>query len=118
MQTTSTANIFKMETNNETAYYTLLTSIVLLIGYLCAILSYAIDHFRVKYNEQFWSTKSNEEVIMKIGSIVNQFEFCEKDKMQILLKAKELNKYNMKFKIVCYKEGIKCRMNDLLGTNK
>ena len=55
---------------------------------------------------------------MKIGSIVNQFEFCEKDKMQILLKAKELNKYNMKFKIVCYKEGIKCRMNDLLGTNK
>ena len=118
MQPIATTNIFKMETNKEITYYTLLTCIVLLFGYLCAILSYAVGHFRVKYNQQFWSAKSNEEVIMKIGSIVNQFEFCEKDKMQILLKAKELNKYNMKFKIVCYKEGTKCRMNDLLGTNK
>ena len=98
----------------ESVYYTLLTCIVIFIGYICAILSYAIDHFRVKHNEQLWSTKTDEEVIKKLWSIVSKFEFCNKDKTEILRKAKELNKYNMKFKIDCYKEGIKGRINGFL----
>jgi hypothetical protein len=92
--------------------------IAVTIGYVIGILTYACEHFRIEYKESIWEKATDEEVIVKIWSIVKEFDDGEKtlyNKEEILKKAIYLNKYNLQFRIRCFKEGVKNRMNKMLN---
>jgi hypothetical protein len=104
----------------NTSIYTLFcySFIVLIVGYTVGILTYAYEHFRIEYNESIWEKATDEEVIAKICDIIKEFtdtikENCDKE--EILKEASELNKYNLQFRIRCFKDGVKNRMNKMLN---
>jgi len=107
-----------MNTSIYTLFYYSFSIIV--VGYIVGILTYAYEHFRIEYNESIWEKATDEEVIAKIWSIVKEFddtitENCDKE--QILKKAHDLKKNNLQFRIRCFKDGVKNRMNRILKNN-
>ena len=110
-----------MNTSIQTIFY--YTFIIVVFGYIVGILSYAYEHFRIEYNEKKWEKATDEEVITKICDIIKEFdkEMRKKtryDKEEILKRASELNKYNLQFRIRCFKDGVKNRMNKILNTKQ
>jgi hypothetical protein len=106
----------------NTSIYTLFcySFIVLIVGYTVGILTYAYEHFRIEYNESIWEKATDEEVIAKICDIIKEFdkEISKKtlyEKEEILKKAHDLNKNNLQFRIRCFKDGVKNRMNKMLN---
>jgi hypothetical protein len=106
----------------KTSIYTLFyySFSILVVGYIVGILTYAYEHFRIEYNESIWEKATDEEVIAKICDIIKEFTDTIKDncdKEEILKEASELNKYNLQFRIRCFKYGVKNRMNRILKLN-
>ena len=108
-----------MNTSIYTIFY--YTFIILVIGYIAGILSYAYEHFRIEYNEKIWEKASDELVIAKICVIIKEFDKDINSKSlykteDILKRAHELNNNTLQFRIRCFKEGVKKRMNKILNT--
>ena len=110
-----------MNTSIYTMFY--YSFIIIVIGYIAGILSYAYEHFRIKYNEKLWEKATDELVIAKICVIIKEFNKEIRmnpvnEKKEILKLAGDLNKYNLQFRIRCFKDGVKKRMNEILNTKQ
>lgn len=83
---------------------------------------YAVDFVAIKKKEQFWSDKSDDEVLKKTFTIVEKYD----NKCSLLLDEKDsfikhvikLNEYHIEFRIACYREGVKKRLRDIIGNMK
>ena len=110
-----------MNTSIYTMFY--YSFIIIVVCYTVGILTYAYEHFRIIYNESLWEKATDEEVITKIYAIIKEFDkeistIPVNEKKEILKLASNLNKYNLQFRIRCFKDGIKDRMNKILNTKQ
>lgn len=81
---------------------------------------YAVDFIIIRRKELFWEKSSDEEVFEKALKIVRKYdEYCSlNDKKQFISTILKLNEYHMEFKIACYREGIKKRLNEIIAKFK
>ena len=83
---------------------------------------YAADFIIVTRKEQFWENATDAEVLEKAFSIVRKYNYVNDyylyDKYVFINTIVKLNEYHLDFKIACYKEGIKKRLNEVIANSK
>ena len=93
-----------------------------IIFYILAISSYAVDFIIIKKKTDFWCKASDDEVIQKVLNIMCNYDknICLNliNKQMFIKKVEFLNRTNMKFKIACYREGVKQRLNEIINKEK
>lgn len=104
---------------NNYFYYWVLSLIVL---YAFTIAGYAVEFIIIRKKTEFWDRATDEDIIQKVLSIMCNYDknICLKltNKQMFIKKVDVLNKTNMEFKIHCYREGVKPRLNEFLIKEK
>ena len=100
-------------------YYSVFSFIIL---YILAISSYAIDFIIINKKTEYWNKASDDEIIQKVITIVshheNNIDLFLKNKQMFIKKVHNLNNKNLQFRIACYREGVKNRLNEIISKEK
>ena len=81
---------------------------------------YAADFIIIRKKEEFWENASDDDILEKAVSIVRKYDktACLNDKKVFTNTIIKLNEYHIEFKIACYREGIKKRLNEIIAESK
>ena len=86
--------------------------------YVILMCNYATTFVIIQRKEQFWKNASDDQVLQKVFNIILKYDssVCLNDKSLFIQKIQKLKEYNMEFKIQCYKEGVKKRLNEIISS--
>jgi len=81
---------------------------------------YAADFIIIRKKEEFWENASDDDVLEKALNIVRKYDknACLNEKEVFINTTIKLNEYHMEFKIACYREGIKKKLNEIIAKSK
>ena len=100
-------------------YYSVFSCIIL---YILTISSYAIDFIIINKKTEYWNKATDDEIIQKVITIVSHYnksiDLYLMNKHLFIKKVNKLNKTNLKFRIACYREGVKNRLNEIISKEK
>ena len=89
-------------------------SIFYAVVYVVAMCYYAIDFMIIKMKEKKWADAKEIDVITKLMLLSDKY--MPEDSGDTFLKdIIKLKKYNLDFRIDCYREGIKKRMENFIS---
>ena len=93
-------------------FYTLL--------YVVIMCNYAINHFTTIEKEKIWETSDNDDVLKKVFKIASKYDkkITLNNTNDFLKKILKLKESHMEFKIECYREGVKKRLNEIISSVK
>ena len=81
---------------------------------------YAVDFVVIRQKEKYWENQTEDNILEKVLSIVRKYhKDCSlNDKKEFIKTILKLKEYHMEFKIACYREGVKKRLNEIIAVFK
>ena len=91
--------------------------IIYIIIYLIGLSSYLIDFIILQSKEKYWNNAPQDKFLKKIKTILRLFKpnITFSTYHSILNKYKMIYKLNTKFRIYCFRSGLKNRMDKIIN---
>lgn len=82
--------------------------------------NYCMNYFITIEKEKIWENATNDDVLKKVFKIASKYDktITLNNINELLQKILKLNEYHEEFKIECYREGVKKRLNKIIATTK